>query len=507
MSTEQSWDVVVIGAGVGGMALATQLAQGGYRVVIVERTPPPAFRVGESLDWEAPLFLRRLGLPVEKLVAEGKATWKPGAIATNAQQPGVEVRAGLSPLFRLLMTLVGRGKPTIHANRELLDGDLMDRTRAAGVELVVGRARTVEAASDWVTGVVLADGRVLRGKFYVDATGSAALFRKAFGIGQRTIGPRKVVVRARFAHAYDGMGTRIRTDDTLTEPAWIWDINVSDDITDVGLVVTEGDFVRLRQRIGTLRDVFLHQAGKHEDLRWLPPLVTEGTDFWTCSFQDSIADRSHGPNWIAVGEAAFVVDALLSTGFTTALRTGFFASAIIAGALARRSGILCPTQRRIYHVKTAAQVQTTNRLLDVLWYRGRLRDHYSLALNVLSILAVNFNLNHLHSRWVPRTLFELRLLTGLHKVIDVLVPRYNDILTRRAARRGKVNPHGLGRDPREPGSGVPIFTGTASPRLRSARGAASVTVWTPPAPFGTSCWSAATATSSPTGSTPVPISD
>ena len=50
------------------------------------------------------------------------------------------------------------------------------------------------------------------------------------------------MVRARFPHPYDGMGTRIRTDDTLGKAAWMWDINVSDDVTDV-VVDGEGELV------------------------------------------------------------------------------------------------------------------------------------------------------------------------------------------------------------------------------------------------------------------------
>jgi halogenation protein CepH len=472
MSTKQTWDVVVVGAGVGGMALATRLARRGYQVVIVEQQPPPIFRVGESLDWEAPLFLRRLGLPVEKLVAEGKATWKPGAIATNAAQPGVEARIGFSPVFRVLMKLVGRGEPTIHANRELVDIDLLGKAKEAGAELVVGRARRVAVAGDRVTGISLADGSVLRGRFYVDATGSAALFRKAFGIGCLTIGPRKVVVRARFPHAYDRRGTRIRTDDSLAEPAWIWDINVSDAITDVGIVVAEEDFARLKRRFGTLHAVFLHQVCKHADMDWLPPLVTPETEFWTCSFQNMVCDRSHGENWIAVGEAAFVVDAILSSGFTMSLRTGFFAADIIAEALAQTRDTLCPKRRRIYHGRTAAQVETIDRLIDVLWYRGRLRHHYPLLLNVVSILAINFNLNHLHTRWRPRTLFGLRILVGLHRAIDAFVPRYNDFLTSLALRVGMINPHlsqsgsgRVGQAPRDPPGGV--ASRGARPTLRA----------------------------------------
>ena len=57
----ERYDVVIAGGGVGGMALGTRLARRGYRVVMVEKRPPPEFRLGESLDWEAPVYLRRLG--------------------------------------------------------------------------------------------------------------------------------------------------------------------------------------------------------------------------------------------------------------------------------------------------------------------------------------------------------------------------------------------------------------------------------------------------------------
>jgi flavin-dependent dehydrogenase len=442
MTAGADWDVVVVGAGVGGMALATRLAGRGFAVVMIEPRPPVVFRVGESLDWEAPVFLRQLGISIDQLVAEGKATYKGGAVATSAAQPDVEAVIGFSPLFRLLMGLVGRHRPTIHANRELVDQDLMNTACAAGARLVVGRARSVEVDGARVAGVTLEDGRQLHARFYVDATGSAARFRKAFGIGQRNIGPRKVVVRARFPHPYDGMGTRIRTDDSLSQPAWIWDINVSDAITDIGIVVAEQDFAPMRRRFPSLRDLFLHQTSKHPGLHaWLEPLVTAETEFWTCSFQDLVAHRSHGENWIAVGEAAFVVDAILSSGFTMSLRTGFLASDIIAEALARGRQNLCPKRGHIYHEKTAAQVGTIDGLIDVLWYRGRLREHYALMLNVLSILVFNFNLNHLHTRYTPRTLLELELLKRFHRAIDTFVPAYDAFLTQRAVRRGLVNPH------------------------------------------------------------------
>ena len=104
------YDVVVAGGGVGGLALATRLARQGRRVAVVERTEFGTFRVGESLDWEAPVFLERLGFDIERWVAEGKATWKGGAVVSNVAQPNVKAEIGFSLLFRDADALVGRAR-------------------------------------------------------------------------------------------------------------------------------------------------------------------------------------------------------------------------------------------------------------------------------------------------------------------------------------------------------------------------------------------------------------
>jgi flavin-dependent dehydrogenase len=433
-------DVIVAGGGVGGMALAARLAARGRRVVLVEAKPPPEFRLGESLDWEAPVYLRRLGLPVDAWVPQGKATEKAGAVCTSSAQPGVEAELGFHPVFRALMKLVGRSRPTIHANRELVDIDFMEHARRAGADVRQGRVADVLLEGSRVAGVRLADGSVLRGRFYVDATGSKALFRRKLGIGFSPIGPRKVVVRARFPHPYDGMGTRIRTDDTLGHAAWMWDINVSDEVTDIGIVIVEEDFVRLRRQFATLQEILLHQVRKHRDLDWLVPLITPETPMWTCVFQCGVGEQSSGENWIAVGEAFVVVDGILSSGFTTALRTGFLASEIVGDALDAGASQLDPLRRRIYHGKVSAHVGTIDRLVDELWYGHRLREHYSLFLNVVSILFFNFNLNHLHTRVSPRTRVGLYALRGFHRGIDGFVRGYARALMGLARLTGKRNP-------------------------------------------------------------------
>ena len=106
----------------------------------------------------------------------------------------------------------------------------------------------------------------------------------------------------------------------------------------------------------------------------------------------------------------------------------------------RLSG-LSPKWRKIFHGKITSHVRTIDRLIDVLWYGSRLREHYSLFLNVISILFFNFNLNHFHTRYTPRTLLELRLLQAFHRGIDRFVRAYARSLTALARLTGKRNPH------------------------------------------------------------------
>ena len=138
------------------------------------------------------------------------------------------------------------------------------------------------------------------------------------------------------------------------EPAWIWDINVSD----------QRDGHRHRRGRSGLRGA---APALQDGPRGLPPPVPEaprpppGSKRWSTRTPSSgpapsrtwSRERSSGPNWIAVGEAAFVVDAILSSGFTMSLRTGFLASDIVEEALAKGAAELSPLRRRIYHEKTA----------------------------------------------------------------------------------------------------------------------------------------------------------
>ena len=55
------YDVIVIGGGPGGAAAATLTAQRGHRVLLLERSPAPRFKLGESLMPATYWTLERMG--------------------------------------------------------------------------------------------------------------------------------------------------------------------------------------------------------------------------------------------------------------------------------------------------------------------------------------------------------------------------------------------------------------------------------------------------------------
>src|SRR5437763_5428024 len=63
-------DVLIIGGGPGGSAMAMFLAREGIKPVILEQEEFPRFHIGESMTGEAAQLVRRLGLEAEMTKGE-----------------------------------------------------------------------------------------------------------------------------------------------------------------------------------------------------------------------------------------------------------------------------------------------------------------------------------------------------------------------------------------------------------------------------------------------------
>src|SRR5436305_11186977 len=86
------YDVVVTGAGPGGLAAAIHLGRGGLRVLCIEPDEFPHDRVGESLDWSSPKMLAELGILRDALVADQIATYKKHIEIVSPDRPAYQAQ-------------------------------------------------------------------------------------------------------------------------------------------------------------------------------------------------------------------------------------------------------------------------------------------------------------------------------------------------------------------------------------------------------------------------------
>jgi len=181
-------DVAVIGAGIAGLAACVFLRQRGLSVVCLDAHRYPHHKVGESLDWSSPGLLRRLGIDVKHLIADGIATYKKNIVVYETGKP--EWR--LTPPAQIGWRPLRFETVTLHVDRAALDERVFEHARALGAEFIWERVTGVDAVGERVNGCVTATGRRVRARWYIDATGTARGFSRAMNIPSVEYGRPKV---------------------------------------------------------------------------------------------------------------------------------------------------------------------------------------------------------------------------------------------------------------------------------------------------------------------------
>lgn len=416
---KDKYDVIVAGGGVAALTAAIQLARHPWRVLVV-RPHKANTTYGESLDWEAPRLLRALGVDLEGMISRDEATLKRGAVASYAPRDE-RFEIGFAWIYRALMALVGRAQDTLHIDRAALDQELERLALAAGVSFMEGKICQVEhqAQQDAITGIIIEGGRRLEARAFIDATGRARVLARAAGVEVEPFGARKVALSARQEHDYDHKGTRIRLDDHGEHVRWIWDIHSGQRRTDIGLVVLASELKQWRHAQGETSALARALVARHPDLSWLPEQWATDAAKNACSFQDQVSLRLYGANWWLVGEAAAVIDPILSSGMTFALRSALAATSALSAQLEQRPKARALAAR--LERKLRMHSRSVNALIEHIWYQNKPRQGLGLKLNVLLVLMVNFNLNHIHARrWSQRPL-AIKLLGWGHQALDRLV--------------------------------------------------------------------------------------
>ncbi len=310
-------DVLLIGGGPAGSTAAALLAEKGHRVTLLEKARHPRFHIGESLlPANLPLF-EKLGVGAE-VKGIGMEKW------------GAEF---VSPWHHHSQTFEfadAWDKSMPHAyqvRRSEFDEILIRNAGHKGANIIEGcRVHEVEFLPNDEGAIVRAehdDGRseTWKCRFIIDASGRETFLGNRFKTKRRNPKHNSSSIYGHFNGAKRNEGKK---EGHITifwfEHGWFWFIPLADGITSVGAVIWP---YYLKARKKPVKDFFL-------DLIAMCPALAErltgaelvsdaeatGNFSYTC-------DRTHGSNWLLLGDAYAFIDPVFSSGVMLAMNSAF----------------------------------------------------------------------------------------------------------------------------------------------------------------------------------------
>jgi flavin-dependent dehydrogenase len=349
----RTWDVVVVGGGPAGAATALRLAAAGRSVAVLERSRFDRPRVGETLA------------PLVRPLLQDLGAWE--RFTTLHPLPSWGTRSVWADPSPAEHSHLGSGYGCgWHVDRRAFDRMLLDAAAAAGAHVQAGTA-AVGCRPDgggWL--VACGDGRTVRGRLVVDATGRRAGIARALG-ARRLPFDRLVAVAA----SWDGVDVT-EQHYLLVEAAaegW-WYTAPLPGAGMIGMLMTDADLCR--------------EDGLHVGARWRDRLRSAGTSAARVggapprsapAVHSAVSHRTVRAGdprpWLSVGDAALAVDPLTGSGVLRALRTAE-AAADAGGRLLDRSR---SAETVVARYESARNDECTAFLTDRARYYGQVRRY------------------------------------------------------------------------------------------------------------------------------------
>ncbi|MBP7949729.1 MAG: tryptophan 7-halogenase [Verrucomicrobiales bacterium] len=355
-----SYDVVIIGGGPGGSALATFLTRNGHRCIVFEQAKYPRYHIGESLVPHTYGILDRLGM-LPKL----RASDFPVKHSVRFVSP-----AGKESLpFYFTETIEGDGARTWQVERSKFDCMMLDHARENGVEVhEQANVQEVIFEGKQAVGVRVAIGKgsptEVRAKVVADASGRACVIGQQLNLRCSLPELRKATVWSyyRGGKRLPGIDAGETTMFLLGGGGWFWYIPLPDDVVSVGLVANpeyvfsdsddmEAAYLREVSRCAALSERLVNAE------RFGPVRGTRHMAY--------LNRRTSGDGWVMIGDARAFLDPIYSSGLYLALGSAELAAQSIDDAL--KSGDLSAARLGHFEGALMSGVESVRRLIHAFY--------------------------------------------------------------------------------------------------------------------------------------------
>ncbi len=342
-------DVLVIGGGPAGSTAATLLAQKGYRVTLIEKDRHPRFHIGESLlPANLPLF-EKLGV-AEEVRAIGMMKW-----AAEFVSPWHDHKQ----VFEFKDAWDKSMPHAYQVQRAEFDEILIRNAARKGANVIEGcRVHDVTFLQK-NEGVVVKtrydDGaeKVWRARFLLDASGRDTFLGNRFKAKIRNEKHNSTALYAHFTGAVRNEG---KDQGNIAifwfDHGWFWFIPLPEGKTSIGAVVWP---YYLKTRTKPLREFMMDTLAlcpKLMDRLRDAEMVSEVTATGNYSY---VCDRTHGPNYLLLGDAYTFIDPVFSSGVMLAMNSAFVGTDAVDACLSHPEKALAALKRFDQNMKVGAK--------------------------------------------------------------------------------------------------------------------------------------------------------
>lgn len=321
-------DVVVVGGGPAGCAVARSLALCGRDVVILAGPPTRRPSHGESLPPSCRKPLAALGL------VEAVAT--AGFLPTRGNTAAWAGRALAAQPF-------GAGAVGFQVLRERLDAVLLKAARAAGAHVILGAAaRRVELPAserDEGWGMVQWQGAHrggrIRARWILDCSGRAGVVARCAS-SDRDYGPATVALLGLWRRREEWpLEDESHTIVESYHDGWAWSVPVQSGLRYVAAMVDPRNTAL--SRWAGFEGMYSAELAKTARLRGLLADATLERRPWACAATAYRSRKHSGPGFLLVGDAGSFLDPLSSQGVKKALVSAWLAAVVVHTCLSRPS--------------------------------------------------------------------------------------------------------------------------------------------------------------------------